>query len=213
MACSTSEAVKSCAEKPALKWPSTISSTSRASMPASASASLATRTIRLSTVSPSSLPNGRMGPADDAAGHCCLLCRTLVAFLRDLAKTTAVNNNTIRGHVRFAFRSPFGLHNRLSPPPEVLLAYRGPKRSTRPVTFVARLPRIFVPTFAATAALSLGLSLPLARARRRRGDAADRSRQRQGAARRERHAALVSGLGHQADDGLCHACARSRSAA
>src|SRR5665213_370530 len=57
-ACSTSEAVKSCAEKPALKWPSTISSTSRASTPASASAPLATLTIRLSTVSPSSLPNG-----------------------------------------------------------------------------------------------------------------------------------------------------------
>src|ERR1700722_11676635 len=57
-ACSTSEAVKSCAEKPALKWPSTISSTSLAATPASASASLATRTIRLSTVSPESLPKG-----------------------------------------------------------------------------------------------------------------------------------------------------------
>src|SRR6202030_1189159 len=57
-ACSTSEAVKSCAEKPALKWPSTISSTSPAATPASASASFATRTIRFSTVSPESLPKG-----------------------------------------------------------------------------------------------------------------------------------------------------------
>ena len=55
-ACSTSAAVKSCAEKPALKWPSTISSTSAAATPASASAAVATRTIRLSTVSPSSRP-------------------------------------------------------------------------------------------------------------------------------------------------------------
>jgi hypothetical protein len=57
-ACSTSEAVKSCGENPALKCPSTISSTSPAEMPASASASLATRTTRLSMVSVSSLPNG-----------------------------------------------------------------------------------------------------------------------------------------------------------
>src|SRR5437588_99142 len=57
-ACSTNEAVKSCAEKAALKWPSTISSTSLAEIAASASASPATRTIRLSTVSPASLPNG-----------------------------------------------------------------------------------------------------------------------------------------------------------
>src|SRR6266436_3974984 len=57
-ACSTSEAVKSCGEKPALKCPSTISSTSAAETPASASASLATPTTRLSTVSVSNLPNG-----------------------------------------------------------------------------------------------------------------------------------------------------------
>ena len=57
-ACSTSEAVKSCAENPALKWPSTISSTSEAVKPASASASVATLTTRLSTVSASNLPNG-----------------------------------------------------------------------------------------------------------------------------------------------------------
>src|ERR1700730_2884660 len=57
-ACSTSDAVKSCGEKPALQCPSTISSTSAAEMPASASASLATRTTRLSTVSVSNLPNG-----------------------------------------------------------------------------------------------------------------------------------------------------------
>src|SRR5205823_10289267 len=57
-ACSTSEAVKSWGEKPALKCPSTISSTSAAEMPASASASVATLTTRLSTVSVSNLPNG-----------------------------------------------------------------------------------------------------------------------------------------------------------
>src|ERR1700719_3101892 len=57
-ACNTSEAVKSCGEKPALKCPSTISSTSDAAMPASASASLATLTTRLSTVSASNFPNG-----------------------------------------------------------------------------------------------------------------------------------------------------------
>ena len=57
-ACNTSAAVKSCAEKPALKWPSTISSTSFALMPASAKASPATRTIRLSTLSPLSFPKG-----------------------------------------------------------------------------------------------------------------------------------------------------------
>src|SRR5688572_23021869 len=57
-ACSTSEAVKSCGEKPALKWPSTISSTSAPEMPASASASVATFTTRLSTVSASNFPNG-----------------------------------------------------------------------------------------------------------------------------------------------------------
>src|SRR5258706_10029752 len=57
-ACSTSDAVKSCGEKPALKCPSTISSTSAAEMPASVSASFATRTTRLSTVSVSNLPNG-----------------------------------------------------------------------------------------------------------------------------------------------------------
>src|SRR5215831_4155468 len=57
-ACSTKEAVKSCGEKPALKWPSTISSTSFGSIPASASASPATLTIRLSTDSPASLPKG-----------------------------------------------------------------------------------------------------------------------------------------------------------
>src|SRR5467141_5449392 len=50
--------MKSCGEKPALKCPSTISSTSAAETPASASASLATRTTRLSTVSVSNLPNG-----------------------------------------------------------------------------------------------------------------------------------------------------------
>src|SRR6202030_2354988 len=55
---STSEAVKSCAENPALKWPSTISSTSLAAMPASPSASRVARTTRLSTVSPESLPKG-----------------------------------------------------------------------------------------------------------------------------------------------------------
>src|SRR4051812_35461332 len=57
-ACSTSEAVKSCGEKPALKCPSTISSTSAAEIPASASASFATLTTRLSTVSVSNFPNG-----------------------------------------------------------------------------------------------------------------------------------------------------------
>src|SRR3954464_8886218 len=57
-ACSTSEAVKSCGEKPALKWPSRTSAPSRASPPACSSASSATRTIRPSTVSLSSLPNG-----------------------------------------------------------------------------------------------------------------------------------------------------------
>jgi len=57
-ACSTNEAVKSCGEKPALKCPSTISSTSPAEMPASASASFATLTTRLSTVSVSNFPNG-----------------------------------------------------------------------------------------------------------------------------------------------------------
>jgi hypothetical protein len=41
-----------------LKWPSTISSTSAAAMPASASASLATFTTRLSTVSASNFPKG-----------------------------------------------------------------------------------------------------------------------------------------------------------
>ena len=53
---STRLAVKSCGEKPALKWPSTISSTSSGPMPAWSSASVATLTIRLSSVSPSSLP-------------------------------------------------------------------------------------------------------------------------------------------------------------
>src|SRR5450759_1310135 len=57
-ACNTSAAVKSCCEKPALKCPSTISSTSLGETPASASASPATRTIRLSTLSPLSLPKG-----------------------------------------------------------------------------------------------------------------------------------------------------------
>src|SRR5580704_8518335 len=57
-ACNTSAAVKSCGEKPALKCPSTISSTSAAAIPASASASLATLTTRLSTVSVSNLPKG-----------------------------------------------------------------------------------------------------------------------------------------------------------
>ena len=89
-ACSTSEAVKSCAEKPALKWPSTISSTSLASMPASASAPLATRTIRLSTVSPSSLPKGvcaqpTMQPVMTASS-----CRNSVAFLCDLPRQRLV---------------------------------------------------------------------------------------------------------------------------
>src|SRR5271169_1527518 len=57
-ACSTSDAVKSCAEKPALKCPRTISSTSFAAIPASSSASFVTRTTRLSTVSPASFPKG-----------------------------------------------------------------------------------------------------------------------------------------------------------
>src|ERR1700733_3106983 len=57
-ACNTSAAVKSCGEKPALKWPRTISSTSEAPMPASLRASLATLTTRLSTVSVSNLPKG-----------------------------------------------------------------------------------------------------------------------------------------------------------
>ncbi len=39
---------------------------------------------------------------------------------------------------------------------------------------------------------------------------ARRSRHRQGAARRERHDALVSGLDHQADDDLCRRCRRSK---
>ena len=56
LACSTIEAVKSCGLKPALKCPSRISSTSAGPIPAWASASFATRTIRLSTVSAASLP-------------------------------------------------------------------------------------------------------------------------------------------------------------
>jgi hypothetical protein len=55
---STREAVKSCAEKPALKCPSRISSTSAAAIPASSRAARAALTIRLSTVSESSRPNG-----------------------------------------------------------------------------------------------------------------------------------------------------------
>ena len=43
---------------------------------------------------------------------------------------------------------------------------------------------------------------PLADARQRRSAAAGRRRQRQGPARRERDRAVVSGLGHQADDHL-----------
>ena len=54
--CSTRLAVKSCGEKPALKWPSTISSTSPGPMPACSSASAATLVIMPSSVSPSSLP-------------------------------------------------------------------------------------------------------------------------------------------------------------
>src|ERR1700748_2253584 len=57
-ACNTSAAVKSCGEKPALKCPSTISSTSAAATPACASASFATLMTRLSTVSVSNLPKG-----------------------------------------------------------------------------------------------------------------------------------------------------------
>src|SRR5579863_1989863 len=82
-ACKTSEAVKSCAEKPALKWPSTISSTSFAAIPASANASVATRTTRLSTVSPLSLPNGVWAQPTMQAVIIppeVLQCRTFVAF-------------------------------------------------------------------------------------------------------------------------------------
>src|SRR5829696_6330366 len=58
LAWSTRGAVKSWGEKPALKWPSTISSTSSAPMPACSRASRATRTTRLSMLSASSLPKG-----------------------------------------------------------------------------------------------------------------------------------------------------------
>ena len=131
-ACSTSEAVKSCAEKPALKWPSTISSTSPAAMPASASASPATRTIRLSTRLAVEAAERRYGPIR----RCRQSRRSPVIPLRDPFSsecgetqhpgalwsqaaelwTFSLNTNGIlsaraltRGLLAFAFRPIFGL--------------------------------------------------------------------------------------------------------
>ena len=73
LACSTSEAVKSCGEKPALKWPSTISSTS---------AGLDAGVLQRLVGDPDDqaldglvveLAEGRVGPADDAGGHGAIL--------------------------------------------------------------------------------------------------------------------------------------------
>ena len=69
--CSTSEDGKSCFEKPLLKRPTKIASISAGAMPASSIAARATRPISASASGSSSLPNGRVRPADDAGlGHC-----------------------------------------------------------------------------------------------------------------------------------------------
>ena len=66
-ACSTSEAVKSCAEKPALKWPSTISSTSLARDAGVGQRLAGDPHDQAFDALAIKLTEGGMGPADDAA--------------------------------------------------------------------------------------------------------------------------------------------------
>ncbi len=210
-ACSTSEAVKSCAEKPALKWPSTISSTSSAAMPASPSASRVTRTIRLSTVSPASLPKGVCAQPTMQAVMFAPLLRAVAEFWSLFRRLKPVGANPHGGAMipvfAFAFERGFGLDScasALSEPFVNLARPLGPDQPDRTATRVSveiivgrcRLPSPSVRSSPASLTSTC---------RARGSAAAGRSRYRQGAARRERHLSVVSGLGHQADDHLRHA--------